>query len=122
MSERHTHQAAAALNYAQAKRLEAAGGHAACWVPTLIFYAAVQVLDARLADEGLHLKSQGDRMACVRAYAPDFRASAAYKELKTLSESWRYEGKAPRQDQIAQAWRWAETVAVCLGEDWPPRG
>lgn len=121
MSERHTHQAAALTNYSLAKRLEKAGGELVCWVPTLVFYAAVQTVDSRLADENLHLRSQGDRLAYVRVYSSDSTGSAGYKNLQTLSEEWRYDGRAPRDDQMKTAWRWAENIAAALGEPWPPR-
>jgi hypothetical protein len=100
--------------------METVGGDYLCWVPTLIFYAAVQVLDARLADDNLNPNSQGDRLAYTRVYSTDSSGPGAYKNLKTLSESWRYGGKTPRVSEIAEAWRWAENLARALKESWPP--
>lgn len=100
--------------------LEAQGGDSLCWVPTLIFYAGVQILDSRLADDNVHPLMQGDRLAHARVYSTHSSGPAAYKDLKTLSESWRYDGKSPRADQIAQAWRWAANLAAALKEPWPP--
>jgi hypothetical protein len=90
------------------------------WVPTLIFYTCVQILDSRLADDNLHPRSQGDRQAYARTYSSHYRGPAAYKDMKTLSEGWRYDGKVPRLDEIERAWRWSETLASELGEPWPP--
>jgi hypothetical protein len=120
LAERHTHQEAAAVNCAQARQMEARGGDFLCWVPTMVFYAAVQVLDSRLADDNLHPRSQGDRLSYIRTYAKDFRAPAAYKDLQSLSESWRYDARQPRPDEIARAWRWAADLAIGLNEPWPP--
>lgn len=120
MSSRGTHQTAAAVNYALAQHLEALGGDALRWVPTLIFYTAVQVLDARLADAALHPGSQGDRVALTRVYSTSHFGPSAYKELKQLSEDWRYRGEPPDPGQIASAWRWAKDLADTLGEKWPP--
>jgi hypothetical protein len=82
VAERHTHQAAALANFALAQQLEARGGDFLCWVPTLIFYAALQVLDSRLADENLHLRSQGDRLAYARVYSSHSTGPAAYKNSR----------------------------------------
>lgn len=103
-----------------AHRWQASGGDNLCWVPTLIFYTVVQTLDARLADDNLHLRSQGDRLAYARVYCTHFTGPTAYKNLQSLSELWRYDGTAPRPDQIREAWRWAETLATTLKEPWPP--
>ena len=89
-------------------------------MPTLIFYTAVQILDARLADENLHPRTQGDREAYARTYSTHFTGPAGYKNLKTLSERWRYDGKLPTAEEITSAWHWAENVAVALGARWPP--
>ena len=121
MSDRHIHQATAATNYAVGGSLERQGGDAPCWVPTLIFYAAMHVLDARLADYNLHMKSQGDRHAQCAVYSTDSTGPASYRKLKILSEAWRYKGDIPTSNEISQAWRWAEAMANAIGEPWPPR-
>ena len=122
MGERHSHEAAAATNYTLAQQLEVQGGDALCWVPTLIFYSCVQMLDSRLADDSIHPRTQGDRLAYARTYSSHYTGPAAYKDLKTLSERWRYDARYPVPDEVARAWRWAENLAAALKERWPPRG
>jgi hypothetical protein len=120
LPERHTHQAAAATDYALARGLQKLGGDYLYWVPTLIFYAAVQVAESRFADDNLHLRQQGDRQAHLRVYSSDQTGPAGYGKLKKLSEDWRYEATVPRADQVQAAWNWAANVAAALKEPWPP--
>lgn len=120
MSDRRIHQATAATNYALAKRLEVIGGDALCWVPTLIYYAALQVADCRLADYNHHERESGNRIALVRTYATNPYGAASLTSLKTRSERWRYHGDIPTSGEIQEAWGHAKAVAEALGESWPP--
>jgi hypothetical protein len=120
VGERHTHQAAAATNYSVGRTLDGQGGDLSCWTPTVIFYCAVQVLYARLADNSLHPRNQGDLYAHTADLSRDSTGPAGYRKLKTLSESWRYHAARPSAQEIASAWRWAESMVISIGEPWPP--
>lgn len=120
MSERHTHQAAATTSHTVATALSAHGGDEACWAPTVLFYLAVHLVDARRADDNLHTASHDIRWNDARRYGSDPRASANYKRLWDLSMDWRYKGRRPRSDEVTAAWKWTEALADSLGEPWPP--
>lgn len=120
MSERHIHRATAATNYELARQLEAHQGDHLCWLPTYIYYCALQVADCRLADYNYHERESGNRIALVRTYSTNPYGAASLNSLKTRSERWRYHGEIPTHDQIREAWNHAEVVAEALGEPWPP--
>lgn len=119
MSERHTHADAAATNVRVARALTAHGGDEACWAPTILFYAVVQLVDARRADDDLHTADHHIRHNDARRYGRDPRAGANYKHLWNLSTAWRYGGRRPTSEDVTKAWRWAEGLANSIGEQWP---
>lgn len=73
-----------------------------------------------MADYGIHLTEQGDRLAYAGTYSSDSAGPASYKKLKDLSEAWRYKGDIPNVSYVASAWRWAEALARSMDERWPP--
>lgn len=121
MSERHTHEAAAVINYRTAEALRVGGGAPLHWLPTVLFYVVVNMVYARLADDNEHPTTQADIENAARRFSADVSGSQGYGKLKRLSEDWRYRGLAPRPDQLTVAWRWAENVTTAIREPWPPR-
>jgi len=118
VSKRGTHQAAATVNARTATELATRGGDSTVWVPTLWFYVAVQLIEAALADHGLHLKEHGDRLAHL-AGTLQVRDTASYKQLQVLSTQWRYFGRRPAAEGVERAEGWARDVATSVGANWP---
>jgi len=119
VSERHTHRTAAETNASLAAKLEAAGGSWLVWVPTFIFYALVQVIEARLADHNEHHGEHSDRMAAVYHLASSAAGPAGYRKLQKLSCDWRYRGTVPAGGDLTDAKRWAQDVAASIREPLP---
>ena len=117
MSARGTHEAAARINAVLAQRHDRAGSQERPWVPTFLFYARVQLVECALADQGEHPSQHGDREALV---ALQWRSgSASYRQLKQLSEYWRYRGRQPSDTELRNAWAWAQELAAAVREPWP---
>ena len=112
MSSRAVHEAAAAVNLDLAKRLQERG-----WRVTAIYYAAVQKVEARLADGNDHPGRHEDRFAAALIVAPTI--AVPWRKLKQLSEDWRYRGIDPTEQECQDAERWAATIALTCGETWP---
>ena len=86
----------------------------------MLFYAAVQIVEAVRADHFEHKAGHEYRMSDARHYAQDARAAASYQSLRSLSSDWRYDGKRPTVDDIATAWSLVDELANSLAETWPP--
>jgi hypothetical protein len=120
LGERHTHISAAATNYRLGKKLASTGGAYLYWVPTFAFYAAVQLIEARCADDGEHNGEHGNRLTAVYHYSSGPSGSSAYRKLQERSSEWRYHARTPTAAQVDEAWRWASDIAANIGETWPP--
>lgn len=112
MSSRAVHEAAATLNLSLVDRLAEPG-----WRVTVIYYAAVQKVEACLAEHREHPKRHEDRFNA--ACSINARVAVPWRKLKQLSEDWRYGGMEPTAEECDLALRWAADMAAAMGEDWP---
>ena len=117
MSSRPVHEAASSRNAATTAALLAADPEHP-WAVTTLFYIAVQLVEAALADFGDCSDNHGDRYARLHSrWGPS--ASAPFVKLKQASERWRYRGISDAKRDIALAETWARDLARAVDERWP---
>lgn len=120
MSDRGIHLAAATASARLLGSLRQTEDHERRWIPTVAYYTAVQLVEARLALDNYHPEKAEYRHAAVVSASPP--AGVPFRKLKQLSEYWRYRGWAPTDDEIAHATRWATDLAAAIDEAWPDTG
>lgn len=120
MPERDRHLAAAASTATLAASLET-GRDGAEWVPTLIFYTAIHLVEAALAVEGIHPQGHTARANAIEDEWGD-AASDLFESLRDLSEQWRYSGRPPTAEDVAAAKLWASQLIDAVGVAWPVDG
>jgi hypothetical protein len=91
------------------------------WIPTLIFYAAIHLIEAELADRGLHPEGHAARARLVEDMW-DEGAADLFEALRDLSEQWRYSGRAPNDSDVEAAKAWAAQLLASIGASWPVEG
>lgn len=107
------HEAAAATNLALCDRLSTDPG----WLVTVMYYAAIQKIEARLADRNEHPTTPDARRTA--GLSIESKIGAPWRKLKQLSEDWRYAGLTPSPNECRDAERWAADMAAYIGERWP---
>jgi hypothetical protein len=113
------HRAAAAANANVALKLGGipASNDANAWVPTILFYAGVQLVQATLAPLGCG-GDHGGRLVALRGPGLG-QAAEYYKQLQTISSDWRYKALRPSDADLQDAWAYATELARAIGEVWP---
>lgn len=81
-----------------------------------MYYAAIQKIEARLADRNEHPKTPDQRRTSGLSIEP--KISTPWRKLKQLSEDWRYAGLVPSPGECTEAARWASDMAFHIGEPW----
>jgi hypothetical protein len=113
LSNRGVHEAAAAESIALLPTVASHPG----WRVTVLYYAAIQKLEAKLADRREHPDNHSDRRTACLSISP--AVAVPWRSLKQLSEDWRYQGTNPNAVEVAKAERWASDMAAAMGESWP---
>jgi hypothetical protein len=116
--ERALHEAAAQSTSRLAAYLDASHAEGHEWVPTLIFYAAIHLTEALLAEKAVHPEGHGARVNAVGDEWGD-GASDLFEELRDLSEQWRYSARPPTPDDVRAAKDWALQLISMTGQAWP---
>lgn len=121
MPERRVHEFAAAVDAQLASDLADSQQPGKEWVPTLIFYTCIHLVESRLAEQGLHPEGHAAR---ANAIDDEWGEAAAdlFEQLRDLSEQWRYSGQAPSTLDVRAAMDWANQLLGMMGVDWPVAG
>lgn len=117
MSVRSVHELAAQKNVRLLAKLDDRAAVGTEWMPSVLYYLCVQLLEAALADFGEHPKKTIDRKSQIAARWPS--ALIPWESLRQLSERWRYDGREADQRERQRAHRWAAAFATAIGEAWP---
>ncbi|MDQ3874655.1 MAG: hypothetical protein M3322_03750 [Actinomycetota bacterium] len=64
----------------------------------------------------MHTRGHPDRYAEL---VSRFQAGASYRNLKIMTEAWRYKGDVPSLSDLADARTWAHDLVIAVGEPWP---
>ena len=91
------------------------------WVPTLIFYTAIHLTEALLAEKGTHPEGHTARSNAVGDEWGD-GAEDLFEELRDLSQQWRYSARPPTPADVGAAKEWAHQLVSMMGQDWPVNG
>jgi uncharacterized protein (UPF0332 family) len=79
------------------------------WVPTLIFYTAIHLTEALLAEKGIHPEGHAARANAV-GDEWDESAQDLFEELRDLSQQWRYSARPPTPADVRAAKDWAHQL------------
>ena len=71
------------------------------WAVIVLFYAAVQHIQAALANTGVAVVGHGQRAYQLRSRWP--QAEASYWDLKQISDDYRYEAHSPSATELLDA-------------------
>lgn len=115
MSSRPTHETAARANLELLDRISP--DHDRGWYVTILYYAAIQRVEAFLADANGHPRSHDERHRTCSALRPS--VGPPWRKLKQLSEDWRYAGLIPELEEVRYAKRWASDMCAAISEPWP---
>jgi hypothetical protein len=87
-------------------------------VPTVVFYATVQLIEADAADRGEHNAGHPEREGYLRVTYGNPLADD-YRNFRKFSELWRYFAREPTESDADSAWVRGQRIASGLGETWP---
>ena len=121
MPERPLHETAAQTTARLASYLDTSQADGREWVPTLIFYAAIHLTEALLAEKSILPEGHGARATAVGDEWGE-GAEDLFEELRDLSEQWRYSARPPAADDVRAAKEWALQLISATGQDWPVEG
>jgi hypothetical protein len=115
------HLAAAGSTARLAAHLDETQSDGREWVPTLIFYAAIHLAEALLAEKGTHPEGHTTRSNAIGDEWGE-AAQDLFEELRDLSQQWRYSARPPTPADIRAAKAWAQQLIAMTGQDWPVDG
>lgn len=121
MPEGPRHLAAAGSTASLAAYLDTTQADGRQWVPTLIFYTAIHLTEALLAEKGVHPEGHTARANAIGAEW-DEAAQDLFEELRDLSQQWRYSARPPTDSDVRAAKEWALQLLSITGQDWPIEG
>lgn len=86
-----------------------------------MFYTAIHLTEALLADKSVHPEGHGAR---VNDVGDEWGVGAAdlFEELRDLSQQWRYSAQAPNAEDVSAAKDWALQLIAMTGQAWPVAG
>ena len=121
MADGSLHLAAARSTARLAASLDETASDGSEWVPTLIFYTAIHLTEALLAEKGIHPEGHGARSNAIGGEWGE-GAQDLFEELRDLSEQWRYSARRPTPRDVRASKEWAQQLTSITGQDWPVEG